>query len=108
MELNINNFNLQISESLVQFTAARVCFQTGNKDNGSCLTVEENITTERILRTRKHWDSKSKGWRVMKVLQLLHQLYHSEAFLRINLTSFYSLQYALIRLLPDKERSQEL
>lgn len=43
----------------------------------------------------------------MEHLQLLYLVYHSEAFLRINLTSFHSLQYALSRLLPGKERSQE-
>lgn len=48
-ELNRNNFlNLQVSEGLVQLTAARFYFQTGNKDNGSCLTIKENIVTERI------------------------------------------------------------
>lgn len=62
---------------------------------------------QKELGTRKHWDSKSKGWRVMKVLELLHQLYHSEASLRINLTSLYSLQYVLTTLLPGKERSQK-
>lgn len=47
-ELSRNYFNLLASESLVQSAAARVCFQTGNKDNGSCLIIEENIITERI------------------------------------------------------------
>jgi len=32
----------------VQLTAARIYFQTGNKDNRSCLAIRENIITERI------------------------------------------------------------
>lgn len=71
------------------------------------LQLKETLL-QKELGTRKHWALKSKGWRVMEILELLHQLYHSEAFLRINMTSFYSLQYAVSTLLPGKERSQEL
>lgn len=71
------------------------------------LQLKETLL-QKELGTRKHWALKSKGWRVMEILELLHQLYHSEAFLRINMTSFYSLQYVLSTLLPGKERSQEL
>lgn len=61
MELSRSDFNLQESASLVQVTAARVCFQPGNKDNGSCLTIEENITTERI------WNWKTLGLKTQRL-----------------------------------------
>lgn len=95
LELSRNNFHLQISESLVQFTAARVCFQTERKDNGSCLTIKENIITERI------WNYKTLGLKTQRLesdgsLAITASAVPLWGFLRINLISFYSLQYVLI------------
>lgn len=55
------NLNWKIGSISKSSTTARISFQAGSKNNGSCATIKQNITTARI----QSWETlEPKIWRL--------------------------------------------